>query len=241
MNWEIFLAGVPATLVGVSLELTGLWLCWRLKDKAIFTGYMLANLLIASVVANQPVGWSGLTFIPGQMPMVFASLGLLLASQTMGRIQAYRIWRACVLILIFNFLLMHRFDTMPDLPGYDVAEHYRAFTSGNHRAHYAVMGSFIYVGGALQLLWRRFIHQPPWITYIVTMFLASVFGSLEFTTVTIYGTENMDKWSTIVLTVLGFRMWMTLWGLLLVVWLIHKDHVRANGKSNKGRHHRGLS
>lgn len=232
-DWNSFCLEMPMTMAGVALEIFGLWACWYVRDKALFTAYLMANLLISSMFANTLVVWAGVPTVPGQMPMVFAMLGLGLAYATLGRTETYRVWRACVLALLFHYMWTHRYQLVPELPGYNTAEHYRLIVDHVGRSAMAVLGSFIYVGAPLQLLWGRMRHQPPWVAYTVSMLIGTLIGAIEFTTVAITGMNFSTTWVEVVTSVFIFRALLVAMGLPVVIALIHLDHVRTNDAGNK--------
>lgn len=226
-DWIVFWQELPLTLVGVCLELFGLWACWHARDKALFTGFMLANLIISASFANNVVMWAGVPTIPGQMPMVYAMLTLGLCWATLGPKETYKVWRASVLCLLFFYLWTHRFEMQPDISGYDTAEHYRRVVEQDNFAPITVLCSVIYIGAPLQLLWNKLQHQPPWIAYSLTMLIASLFGAIEFTTVAVTRLEVSPSWVELATSVFIFRLWMVAMGLPFVIGLIHRDHVKG--------------
>ena len=227
-NWSLFMNELPITMVGVFIECVALLVCYVIRDRTAFTATIMVNVFVTTIYATKQIDWAGMPSLPGQMAMVSAMLGLGLCYGIMGKECTYKVWRSVVFGLLLLFFWTHRFDLQDDIPGYDVAEHYRNSLPTTVRPALAVLGSFIYIGAFLQIGWNWLSHQPPWLAYTLTMVSASLVGAVEFVLVGFYGSNEITApVQDLIISVFTFRLWCLVMFMPFVIGLIHLNHHRS--------------
>lgn len=210
----------------------GLAIVWNSNTTSAGAAITAPLVIMTAAFAHKPVLWLGVPIFPGQFFLAFSCVALAAVHARLGEYAAHRVWRIVCVSIILAFLVTSRFLAIPDMPGYDIGEHYTQEIGPKLRLWASIMFLFIFIGGTGQVIWKV-THWEGWKRYATTI-AGFPAASLSHSVIAFYGTVD-DFWERALnsLFVSTYAGTVSLGILILLMWTCDNSEKNRNARIRK--------